>query len=249
MRRTFWTERRDAELRELWPGHSGLQIAVRLGCTLASMYYRAHKLGLPRKTRKLPADTEERVRRLHAEGLSDRAIGKCLGIDRRTINDIRHARLKLPVNEGARRRAQLRAVRTQAKTLGIRPGGGLRDYAYRKFAASRGWPEDLRPRHVQILELLASEARPMDRWEIARRIGWNVERSLRDPVHGQRHLLASKDPEGSYLAHLIKRGLVISLRRAKAVPGKSGCSNRNLYTLAPAAIDLILQRSNACATA
>jgi hypothetical protein len=59
---------------------------------------------------------------------------------------------------------------------------------------------------VQILDALA-ERGPMTKAQIAEAIGM--------PWRGRpsRRILKSRDQEGSYLAHLVKRGLVIQLGR------------------------------------
>jgi hypothetical protein len=53
---------------------------------------------------------------------------------------------------------------------------------------------------------------PMTRRELADAIGM--------PWKGSRKSLVSNDPEGSYLAHLIARGLVVSLGRIKKGKGR-----------------------------
>lgn len=218
------------------------ELAARIHGTprAARLIYRlAHRIGL----RKWPDCREhyEPVRRLHAEGLTDADIASRLGLDRRYVSTIRADRLRLPVNADAVRAAGRRAVAAQRRTLGIRSSGDLRRWAYRKFARERGWPEDLRPRAVQILELLAV-AGPLDRWQIAEGIGWNVGRSLKGK-HGQRFLLASNDPEGSYTAHLLKRGLVVYQIRSRS-SGRQGIGRLpGLYMLSPAALDIVIGRT------
>jgi hypothetical protein len=235
------TEEQRETIRRLYPTHSAAAVAAATGLSLSAVCQQARKLDLPRKVVPYPATTIEVIGRLHAEDLTDMEIAARLKLERRTVSDIRANRLKLPVNVEALKRARRRGIESQRRTLGIRRGGDLRRYGYRKFAVERGWPADLPPRSVQILELLAGEARPMDRWEIAARIGWNVGRSLRDPQYGQRHLLKANGPGGSYLAILMRAGLVLVLKRALKInsPGKS----RNVYMLSPAAIDTVLRRS------
>lgn len=67
-----------------------------------------------------------------------------------------------------------------------------------------GWPDYLRVRHVQILDLLYEQG-PHTREQIGYAIGWRIER-------GQRHLLASKYGRGSYLADLMAAGFVVRSR-------------------------------------
>lgn len=93
--------------------------------------------------------------------------------------------------------------------------------AFRRYAASSGWPEDLAPREVHILEVL-SASDPMTRPEIARAIGM--------PWIGSRRSLKGNTPGGSYLASLMRRGLVASLGRV--VRGQGRGHSLHLYTLA-----------------
>lgn len=242
----FWTAEEDATLRRLRPTHTLGQLAAVLGRSYTSVSQRIIKLDLPRywpSYKHVYAD----IRALHAEGLTDADIARRLGIDRRSISGIRQLRLKLPVNVEAVKAAGRRAVESQRRTLGIRHGGDLRRYGYAKFARARGWPDHFPPRAVQILEVLAVAGRPLSRWEIAERIGWNVARSLRDKVHGQRHLLSAPVAGGSYTAFLLREGLVWYQLQCRS-SGRRGIGRPpGLYALSAKALDHFIRRNKPCA--
>jgi len=219
------------------------QLAALVGHSITAVRQTAWKMGIKLHPH-LPRRVYDDVRQAHAEGLTDADIARRLGINRRTTQDIRR-RLGLSISRGAILEAQRRGIISQRRTLGLRGGGNLRGWAHRRFARERGWPEGLRPRAVQILEVLAV-AGPLNRWQIAEKINWNWQRSVRDKVHGQRHLLSSNDPEGSYLANLLKRGLVV-YQRVQRKSGRRGIGRQpGLYMLSPAALDVIIGRVQPC---
>jgi transposase len=240
--RHVYTPAEKALIRKLYPTHTAAEIAKQIhgsGRAALSIFRMAHKLGL-RKWPHWEPEVIEQVRQSHSEGLNDVEIAARMGMARDQVHAIRYARLKLPPSKESIKEAGRRAVLKQQQTLGISNTGELRRYAYRKFARERGWPDDLRPRAVQILELLAI-AGPLTRLQIAERIGWNCKR-------GPRHLLASNDAEGSYLAHLLKRCLVVYQGRYHPKHGHRGYPKRaaGTYMLSPAALDIVIQRAQPC---
>jgi hypothetical protein len=251
----YFTPAEDEQLRALWADRPAAEIAAAIGRPILSIYQRAWRLRLPRKAApRLTRRDYAAVKQLHKQGLHDAQIARRLGGrlgDHRTICWIRH-RLGLPKNEEAIHAAQLRAVAAQQRTLGIKSPAELRSRAYARFAVERGWPEGMRPREVQILEFMAVAGGPVDRWTIAKGIGFNMKRA--EGKHGQRVLLSSPctrkltsdgvPDSGSYLGNLMYRGLVVRLGRFKYGPGKG--QRRFLYALSPAALDVITQRSQAC---
>lgn len=98
----------------------------------------------------------------------------------------------------------------------------VRRLAFNQFAERHGWPSDLRPRAVQILDLLYQYG-PKTRRQIVEATGM--------PWLGSRKSLHSNDPEGSYLAHLVARGLVV--RSIKVVKGRGKGGSCDLYSIAP----------------
>lgn len=120
------------------------------------------------------------------------------------------------------RRKVARKTQEQCRRAGVKNLGQIRALAYRQFAERNGWPADLRPRAVQIMNLLY-ERGPQTRQAIAAATGmlWK----------GSRKSLVSNDPEGSYLAHLLAVDLVIQLPRL--VKGKGRGKSVHLYAVAP----------------
>jgi hypothetical protein len=225
-----WTEEEDALLRSEYLRTPKLELCRRLGIERKTLYRRAVILGvIPMRQQAI----DGRIRELHAKGYSDAEIAQELGRDRHTIG-IRRAVLGLPCNSHANASERFRqqvAARTkqQLTKLGTKTLAELRVEKHRKYARYYGWPEDLRPRSVQVLNALREHG-PMTRRQIADAIGM--------PWKGSRKSLVSNDPEGSILAHLIARGLVISLGRIKR--GKGSGYSVQVYSLA---LDVSPQRS------
>ena len=201
-----WTPYQDARLRRLYPTGPAWTVAVLLKRTLKQVERRVKVLGLSKQPRHPPAILE-RVRELHAEGLTDAAIAERVGLERRAVTWVRGKRLKLSVNREAIDEARQRAFKRQRESLGITCGGELRALGYRKYAESRGWPSDLAPRAVQMLDLLAAH-QPLTRERLSELMGmaW----------HGSRSSLKSQ--RGSYLGELLRRGLVAYQRRSRPGP-------------------------------
>lgn len=229
MSRRFWTDDERAMLVRLYPDHTAAECARILGRTIRFIYLRVELDGLVKQSRvTVDAAFEAELRRLSAEGWPDREIAASLGCDAHTIHDRRRA-LGLPSNAFSPRvRARIAAnTRRQCERLGISSLTQLRTYTWRQYARERGWPDDLRWRAVQILDVLDQHG-PMTRREIAAAIGM--------PWKGSRKSLVSNGRGGTYLASLIRRGLVVSLGRCVQAGGRS--QNVHLYSLS-----LLAQRS------
>jgi hypothetical protein len=200
-------------------------VAEELGRTLTSIYQLRDRLGLCKKANRYGPEFEAFIREKHALGWSDAEIAAAHGngCERHTVGAWRK-RLGLAVNTLSehRRRKVAAKTREQLKRAGLPSIGYLRVKAFRDRARVAGWPEDLRPRAVQILNALWEHG-PLTRRQLADIIGM--------PWKGTRKSLCSNDPEGSYLAHLINRGLVISLHRAHKITGKGRGRSVNLYSL------------------
>lgn len=222
-------------LRREYPTGDPAAIAARVGRPLCSVYVKARLLGLRAKNYVPPYSAEqiERVRVLHAEGLTDLAIAAATSIDRLVVNKIRH-KLGLPVITDPT--AKKRGVANQLKTLGLSHPFELRDRAFRLYAVENGWPEDLRPREVQILNALVAADRPMTRLELAKAIGMRTDRH--DKYHTQPVLLSGNGPGGTYTATLQRRGLVHRINRYTG--GGRGKIGRlpSQYVLTPLAIEM-----------
>lgn len=221
--RRRWTEAERETLRCSYATVAASELAMRLDRSVSSVYQEALKLGLQKVQHvKTGLAFRAELRRLHALGFSDAEAAGELGCERHTVGDWRR-RLGLCSNARSERvRAKVRATTArQVAEAGVASLGEIRALAFRQFAAESGWPEDLRPRAVQILDLLAIRG-PMTRREIAEAIGM--------PWKGSRKSLTSNDAEGSYLAHLMARGLVVSLGRV--VRGVGSGKSVQLYSLA-----------------
>lgn len=230
-------------VKDLYPTHTAAQIAKRLygtGRSAKAIFTLAKRLGL----RKWPSHAPEvidRVRELHAEGLNDYEIAARMpGFTRDQVHSIRYERLKLPMNEASIAEARRRAVKTQYTRLGVANGGELRALAYRNFAVNNGWPDDLPPRAVQILNILAEQG-PKTSPELAAAIGTKTD--ARNSVTGYRQHLkcSSHSPlvrgHGTYTGLLQSRGLIVRQNRSLG----PGCGTRGgripgLYMLTPAAV-------------
>lgn len=195
-----------------------------LGRERKQVFNKAFELGLCIKQRINHAGLFELVKCRHADGYSDAEIAAEFGCERHTIGNVRH-RLGLCNNANSqRRRDRVREkTREQLAAAGAASLGELRKQVYAGRSAIAGWPAGLRPRAVQILNALW-QAGPMTRREIAEAVGM--------PWKGSRRSLVSNDPEGTYLQHLINRGLVMNLGRVNKVTGKSGHSTC-VYSLPP----------------
>lgn len=215
-RRRFYSQAEIDQVRVLYGTMPAATLAARLHRTVASLYQLADRLHLTTPNR-FPPEKIAHLRALHAAGLPDRLIATKSGIDRRTVGDIRN-RLGLPLIpdiEGKRN-----AVRNQLKTLGLTSPTQLRTRDFRLYAQRYGWPEDFRPREVQICEALRRRG-PMTRKELVAALGMRWR--------GVHNSLSGNGPGGSYLATLMRRGVVVCLGRVVRTGRKGG--NLCLYSL------------------
>ncbi len=157
----------------------------------------------------------------HAAGWSDSEIAAAFGADRHAVSGLRR-RLGLPSNarSGRVRKKIADAMRQQCRREGVKNLAALRVKVFSQRARAAGWPEDLRPRAVQMLNLL---------WERGPQTRRQIAEAISMPWRGSRKSLVSNDPEGSYLAHLMRRGLVVSLGRV--VKGAGRGRSVHLYSL------------------
>ena len=208
-----------------WPAQ---QVATYLGRTVRGVYSARATLGLVRPKADFGPAFEAFVREKNADGWPDAEIARAWKCDRHAVGT-RRRKLGLPCHAcctgkpSARVRDQVRQrTSEQLARAGLPSIGHLRKEAFRARAVAAGWPEDLRPRAVQILNALWDRG-PMTRREIADAIGM--------PWKGSRKSLVSNDPEGSYLAHLTARGLMLVLKRAHQVTGQGKGRSCDVYTL------------------
>lgn len=223
--RRFWTPPEIERLAVLYRDHTAGECAAELGRSVRAVYQAVDLHGL-KKARRAVIDGHflAAIMRLNREGLSDTEIADRIDCERHTVTKYR-GRLGRPSNaRGERYRGRVREnTRRQCERMGVDSVGELRSLVFRIRSLEAGWPVDLRPRHVEILGLLESRG-PMARREIADALGM--------PWHGSRASLKSSDPEGSYLAHLIRIGLVIDLGRIGRITGEGKGKSCHIYALA-----------------
>lgn len=232
--RRYWTEADSQTVRDLYPTNTAEEIASALGRTRKAIEQHAKLLGL----RKI-ADLDPlipAVKDLHARGLTDAAIARELA-DRLHSDDPRRAitglreRIGLPVNAASILAVKRQAARTQLERLGLNSHAELRSRSFRRYAVENGWPADIRPRGVQVLNVLAEQG-PKTRRELVAALGLKWKSTNKG-----RNNLASRDPGGSVLAILQARGFVIRQRRYTT--GKPHGKNQlpSVYTLTLKAIN------------
>lgn len=227
-KRRPWTALESARVRRDYGRMPVTQIAAALRRTPSSVYQHARLLGLTKSPWIDWARLDTELRRLQAQGWTDREIAVELRriagreIARKTVGNRRGA-LGLPHNGFSEhsRRTVATKTRKQLDRAGVATLAELRVKAWGDAARRCGWPRNLRPRHVQILNVLYQRG-PMTRRQIADAVGMTWK--------GSRKSLVSNDPEGTYLWHLVRRGLVVRLPRMVKGIGKG--RSTHLYTLA-----------------
>ena len=232
MTRAPWTESQLDFLRANCRTMTAAQIAKAIGRSRRSVHNGIHHFGLSRGLKRTGPDFRPFIRERHALGWSDAEIvaewnqTHAPAVNRRTVS-VHRAAMGLAHNAYSQRRRDRVRAKTceQLAAAGVPTLGALRVKVFRDRARAAGWPEDLRPRHVQILNVLWDRG-PMTRMEIAEAIGARTDYA---PKHRIRKILVSNDPEGSYLAHLMRRGLVVSLGRR--VKGKGRGKSVYVYSL------------------
>ncbi len=199
------------------------QICAKLGRSHVQIQRERARQGLTRHYTGFGEDFEQFIRAQHALGWSDAEIAAAWKCDRHSVS-FRRKSLGLPHNAFSAHRRQRVAEKTrrQLAAAGLSSLADVQKKVWRERALALGWPTDLRFRAVQILEALWNNG-PMTRRELAAAVGM--------PWKGSRRSLTSNDPEGSYLAHLMKRGLVVSLGRCVRPAEGGKCKNVYLYSL------------------
>ncbi len=216
-----WTTSDDDVIRAGFRKVPTGEIAKAMRRSWRSVYQRARTIGLAVPRRYRGPEFIEFIRRHHALGWSDTEIAKAQCADRHAVTHIRES-LGLPsVLHSAHQRQRVREkTREQLAGIGLKSMADLRRKVFCDRARAAGWPEDLRPRSVQILNLLWDNG-PMTRRQLSDAMGL--------PWLGSRGSLKSNDAEGSYLAHLMRRGLVVTLGRI--VKGKGKGHSVQIYSL------------------
>lgn len=227
-KRRHWTPLESARLRRDYGRVPVEKIAASLGRTTGSVYQRAAKLRLNKSSRIDWTCLDAEIRLLHAGGWTDAEICATLGriagrhVGREAVGARRRV-LGLPHNGFSEHRRRTVAAKTkeQLDRAGVATLAELRCQAWGDAARRCGWPRDLRPRAVQILNTLFQRG-PMTRRQISDAVGM--------PWKGSRRSLVSNDREGTYLWNLVHRGLVVRLPRLVKGVGKG--RSLHLYALA-----------------
>ena len=247
-RRLLTSEQIDA-IRDAHGKETARQTAARLGVNVWTVHNARHRMGLGRGTRLFHGDEfAEFIKTKHALGWSDTEIASAYSsrvgrkVDRHSVGRWR-LKLGLPDVGWSEHRRQNVARKTQAqlKAAGLPSIGYLRVEAFKKFARESGWPEDLQKRETQILNLMW-ERGPMTKRELVTALGM--------PWKGSRKSLCGNRKGGSYLATLMRRGMVICLGRLARHPdcgkgnragqGKNAC----IYSLSPTIERRIVPKKN-----
>lgn len=205
-----WTEADLAELRRRREaGETLSEIAGAMGRAASTVDKQMLRMGCRRYTPvRTDAAWQAGVRRLAPTGICNKCLARELGGQRTTY---RHWRRKLglpssPGNNQCPRCVERtrEAIRRQLERGGFSSLAELKHEALRLKAERMGWPGDLPWRCVQMLEALYAHG-PQTRRELADRLGM--------PWKGVRKSLTANTPEGTYLGHLVNRGLVVRLGR------------------------------------
>jgi hypothetical protein len=241
----YFNDEEIALVRELYPTTTAAEIAKRIygtGQGAIGIYKVAQKLGL-RKCPHWSQEEMERVKLALADGGTDNQVAARLKLTREQVTHIRN-RLGIPRNASAVLESRRRAVDSQRRSLGIQTGGELRAMGYRRYARECGWPEDLPPRAVQILNVLAEHG-PKTRLELAEAIGMPTTKV---GCNGGLKLLTASSHSSlmkghaSYPGLLKARGLIIEQRRSVGPGNGKGLRGNGrlpgVYMLTPAAITI-----------
>lgn len=204
--RKKWSDEDLDKLKVLYPTMTARELAPIFGCSVYSVRTAAY-YNVPRKCPRhvITEEVLAKIRELNQSGHSDTEISQFMQICRKTATRLRK-KLGLPSNAKSTR-FLTRIAHATAKTCEEKGYSSLADMRSQLIQArcdASGWAKNLRPRHVQILNLLAAKG-PMTRKEITEGIGLNW-------LGGSRSLKSS-DPEGCYIGHLIKRRLLVNLGR------------------------------------
>lgn len=234
--RRHWTSEEKQFVRDNFRKMPAEKIAAAIDRTTSGVFQCARMIGLSIPQRFKAPDFVAFLKEKNALGWSDARIAFARRVDRPAVAHLRR-KLGLPVQtfSAFQRNCTREKTLEQIKAAGVKSLADVRCLAFRDFARRRGWPEDLRPRAVQILNTLWARG-PMTRRELADAIGM--------PWKGSRKSLVSNDPGGTYLTHLMRRGLVVCLPRAHRVTGKGKGHSCHIYSLPLTIERSTFERSN-----
>jgi len=244
----------EAYIREHYGKRPAAEIAAELGKAVRTIWNAARRLGVAKKGNKITPAGKRTLCRMARQGYCNRCIGRAINLGRKEVRRWRGT-LGVPqlrtggavdscrtckerTREGARR---------QLETAGLANLAEVRSEAYRRYAVENGWPANLRPREVQILNVLATRGIPMTRLELAAAIGMRTDRM---GGNGTLALLAScNGPGGTYTASLMRQGLLAAIKRGAHVTGRGKGRSRDLYYLGQRALQILEERARCVPTA
>jgi len=230
VRRPGYTQQDIDYIREHYGQQHVRQIAKKLKRTTGAVHRIASKHGFTIQPRTDPtAEVLDLIRNLNAKQWSDTRISREIGCERHFVSRHRKA-MGLPC-QAKNPESVRRAIDNQRKTLGVRTGGELRQYAYRQFAIESGWPDTMRPRQVQILNILARSGVPMTKKELA------------DEMVITPKTFSNGNGRSSYMGELVRQGFVIRIRRGKQILGKGSGKSVDYYALGPVALETLIRRA------
>lgn len=191
--------------------------------------YRVHHLRLPAWPRMELERTivrrdcsvvphRERVIELYQLGHSDAEIAAEIGVKRLAVGWYRRKWLSLQATPRNDLLHRVKGRRSQERSMGCGPQDVRAEQLW-SYAIDLGWPAGIRKRAAQILETLLTHG-PQTRASLIALVG---------PI------AKSNDPQGTYLANLIARGLVAAAN--KVIPHTDDARRRvNLYCATPLAV-------------
>ncbi|MDB5297793.1 MAG: hypothetical protein JWO31_3776 [Phycisphaerales bacterium] len=222
IRRRHWSA---AELQLVRDGTAAsetpAQLLARLpGRSLSSLYQVRILLGLGKPQKLMGPELDALIRRRHAEqwcGAEIAAEWNALHADRperrvcRSAVAVHRRALGLVSNRLTERQRERVGAKTreQLAAAGLPSLAALHRKVIRERIAAQGWPAALRWREAQILSLIW-ERGPLTKREICAALG--------TPFRGAKGTLKANEKGGTYMATLMRRGLLVSFRRAVRHP-------------------------------
>lgn len=218
-----WKASDDVFLRKHFGKLTAAEIGKAINRSTGSVYQRASNLGLIQKRDPVEQKRRRDLVAKHAkQGLSDSEVAAIVGIERRTVGDIR-TKLGIPANGRSERFRKRVAAKTreQCAKAGVKNLAELKSEKVRELARKYGWPEYLSLRSIQIAEVLYRRG-PMTRRQIAEAVGlpWKDRGTFKN-----RHVRGH-----SYMSELMQSGIVVKLDRA--IKGKGKGKSCGLYMIA-----------------
>lgn len=153
-------------------------------------------------------------------------------LDRRYLAALRREKFHLPpsgITDRLRDRVRAK-TREQLDAAGLGSLAELRRREFARYGERMGWPGVKWPRAVQILNVLYEQG-PQSRVALAKKIGMRTTfPNSKQP--DSRKLLLGNGPGGTYVATLIRMGLVVKLP-GRPIRGKGKGRSFCVYAIAP----------------